>query len=43
MDAWRKELHRNFERVLAETKRSERPDCEAANRSLIKARRQQVG
>jgi len=42
MDAWRKELHRGFERVVAETKRSERPDGEAANRELIKARRQKV-
>jgi len=42
VDAWRKELHRDFERALAETKLPERPDCEAANRFLIKARRVQV-
>src|SRR6266704_1111827 len=36
--AWRKELHRDFERALAETKLPERPDYEAANRLLIKAR-----
>ena len=36
LDAWRKELHRNFERALAETKLPERPDYEAANRFLSK-------
>ncbi len=40
VDAWRKELHRDFERALAETKLPERPDYEAANRFLVKARRQ---
>jgi len=39
---WRKELHRDFERALAETKLPERPDYEAANEFLLKARRQQV-
>jgi uncharacterized protein len=39
VDAWRKELHRDFERALAETKLPERPDYEAANRFLIGARR----
>ncbi len=39
VDAWRKELHRDFERALAETKLPERPDYEAANRFLVKARR----
>ena len=39
VDAWRKELHRDFERAMAETKLPERPDYEAANRFLIKARR----
>ncbi len=39
VDAWRKELHRDFERALAETKLPERPDYEAANRFLIRARR----
>ena len=42
VDAWRKELHRDFERALAETKLPERPDYEAANRFLIKARREMV-
>jgi uncharacterized protein len=37
---WRKELHRDFERALAEAKLPERPDCEAANRFLVKARRE---
>ena len=42
VDAWRKELHRDFERALAETKLPERPDYEKANEFLIKARRQMV-
>ncbi len=42
VDAWRKELHRDFERALAETKLPERPDYEAANRFLIKARQETV-
>jgi hypothetical protein len=42
VDAWRKDLHRDFERALAETKLPERPDYEAANRFLIKARREQT-
>ena len=40
VDAWRKELHHDFERALAETRLPERPDYEAANRFLIKARRE---
>ena len=40
VNAWRKELHHDFERALAETKLPERPDYEAANRFLIKAQRQ---
>jgi predicted nucleotidyltransferase len=40
VDTWRKELHRDFERALAETKLPERPDYEAANRFLVKARRE---
>src|SRR5205085_11152110 len=40
VDAWRKELHRDFERALAETKLPERPDYEKANEFLIKARRE---
>jgi hypothetical protein len=39
VDAWRQDLHRDFERALAETKLPERPDYEAANRFLLKARR----
>jgi predicted nucleotidyltransferase len=42
VDAWRKELHHDFERALSETKLPERPDYEAANRFLIKARREMV-
>src|SRR5438034_3967794 len=40
VEAWRKELHRDFERALAETKLPERPDYESANRFLMKARRE---
>lgn len=39
VDAWRKELHRDFERALSETKLPERPDYEAANAFLVRARR----
>ncbi len=39
VDIWRKELHRDFEHALAQTKLPERPDYEAANQFLIKARR----
>ena len=39
---WRKKRQRDFERALAGTKLLERPDYEAANRFLIKARRSQV-
>ena len=42
VDAWRKELHRDFERALAETQLPERPNYEKANEFLIKARRQQA-
>lgn len=38
VNAWRKELHRDFECALMETRLPERPDYEAANRFLIKAR-----
>ncbi len=38
VDTWRKELHRDFEVALVETKLPERPDYEAANGFLIKAR-----
>lgn len=40
VDAWRQELHRDFERALTETNLPERPDYEAANRLLLKARRE---
>ena len=40
VDAWRRELHRDFERALSETKLPERPDYEAANQFLIKARQE---
>jgi len=43
VDAWRKELHYDFECALSETKLPERPDYEAANQFLIKARRQIIG
>jgi hypothetical protein len=42
VDAWRHELHRDFERALTETKLPDRPDYEAANRFLIKARRERA-
>jgi len=42
VDTWRRELHRDFERALAETKLPERPDYEAANLFLIAARRGQL-
>jgi predicted nucleotidyltransferase len=42
VDAWRKELHQDFERALAETKLPERPNYEATNSFLIKARREMV-
>ena len=40
VDICRKKLHRDFERALSETKLPERPDYEAANRLLVKARRE---
>lgn len=40
VDAWRLALHRDFEEALGSTRLPERPDYEAANRFLIKARRQ---
>jgi len=42
VDAWRKELHRDLEHALTETKLPERPDYETANRFLVKARREMV-
>ena len=43
VDAWRQQLHRDFEHALAETKLPERPDYEAANRFLVRARRTAFG
>ena len=42
VDAWRKELHHDFERALTETKLPERPDYAKANDFLINARRRMV-
>ncbi len=39
VDAWRQDLHRDFEQALAETKLPERPDYEAANELLITSRK----
>jgi len=39
LDAWRKELHQDFERALSETQLPERPDYEVANTFLVKARK----
>jgi len=40
VDAWRQEMHRDFERALADIFVPERPGYEAANRFLIQARRE---
>src|SRR5208282_3740767 len=37
VDAWRKDLHRDFECALTETNLPERPDYEAANEFLLKS------
>ena len=42
INAWRQELHRDFEKALAETKLPERPDYEAVNSFLITTRRNAV-
>lgn len=39
VEAWRKVLHREFDRALEETQLPERPDYERANDFLVKARR----
>jgi hypothetical protein len=39
VDSWRRELHRDFERALGETKLPERPDYEGANGFLVRARK----
>lgn len=38
MNAWRQQLHRDFEHALAGTQLPERPDYEAANGFLVRAR-----
>lgn len=42
VDAWRRELHQDFERALVETKLPERPDYNSANRFLIDARKKSL-
>lgn len=42
VNAWRLDLHQDFERSLIETKLPERPDYETANRFLIEARRKEA-
>jgi uncharacterized protein len=39
VDAWRQELHRDFDHALVETRLPERPDYGAANAFLVRARR----
>ncbi|MDC0935600.1 nucleotidyltransferase domain-containing protein [Pirellulales bacterium] len=39
IEAWRKELHKEFDRALEETNQPERPDYEQANEFLVRARR----
>ena len=42
VEAWRLELHRDFDRALGATTLPERPDYEAVNRFLLRARNQQA-
>lgn len=42
IDRWRRDLHRDFELALTETNLPERPNYEAANRFLVRARREMV-
>jgi predicted nucleotidyltransferase len=42
VEAWRLELHAQFDRALEETKLPERPDYERVNEFLVQARRQAV-
>lgn len=42
VDAWRQELHRDFEQALRETQLPERPDYDAVNTFLLEARRSQI-
>ena len=39
IEAWRKQLHKDFDRALEETDLPERPDYERVNDFLMKARR----
>ncbi len=43
VDAWRLQLHAEFDRALEETVLPERPDYERVNEFLVRARRQAVG
>jgi len=43
VEAWRLELHRDFDCALGATTLPERPDYEAANRFLLRARQQAAG
>ena len=42
IDTWRRELHRDFEAALRQTRLPERPDYEKVNDFLIEARRSQL-
>lgn len=42
VNRWRVSLHKDFDRAFASTKLPERPNYEAANQFLIKARRQMI-
>ena len=43
VEAWRLELHRQFDEAAESTKLPERPDYERANAFLVKARRRALG
>src|SRR5262249_45538471 len=43
VDAWRLQLHREFEDAFAGTNLPERPDYDRANALLIRARREMTG
>lgn len=43
VEAWKQELHRDFEKALGETTLPVRPDYEAANRFLVTVRRESLG
>ena len=43
VEAWRRGLHKEFDRALEETGLPDRPDYERANEFLVKARRRAVG